>query len=348
MSLDLDFDAGQQAIASAVAGFCAERCRDETVKASAREFPRDLWRELAELGVFGLGTPHGEGGALEIVAAVESLGRAVFPGPLVASFLATQVLPDPDCAEIAAGVRIACAGVPPLMPWAASADIFLELDFPEIGSLESDFLEIGEGQVFPCRPLGEVEPVEMLGGEPWGRVSLERGTALPLGRQGLILSRIVLAAQLGAMGTRLVEDASAHAAVRKQFGVPIGDFQAVAHPLADCSMQLAAAATLARAAAFHFDAGRLDEARVDAASAQLSACRAAVDAAHVCHQVFGAIGITLEGPVFHISRQIRLLASQPPTGESARAELLACSEVAAPLRRRAATPEEGREEGRRE
>ncbi len=329
MSLDLDFDAGQQAIASAVAGFCAERCRDETVKARAREFPRDLWRELAELGVFGLGTPHGEGGALEIVAAVESLGRAVFPGPLVASFLATQVLPDPDCAEIAAGVRIVSAGVPPLMPWAASADIFLE---------------IGEGQVFPCRLLGEVEPVEMLGGEPWGRVRLERGAALPSSRQGLILSRIVLAAQLGAMGTRLVEDASAHAAVRKQFGVPIGDFQAVAHPLADCSMQLAAAATLARAAAFHFDAGRLDEARVDAASAQLSACRAAVDAAHVCHQVFGAIGITLEGPVFHISRRIRLLASQPPTGESARRELLAYSEVAAPLRCSGAATEGGTKE----
>jgi hypothetical protein len=225
------------------------------------------------------------------------------------------------------------------MPWAASADIFLEIDFSEI-----DLLEIGEGQVFSCRPLGEVEPVEMLGGEPWGRVRLERGAALPSGRQGLILSRIVLAAQLGAMGMRLVEDASAHAAVRKQFGVPIGDFQAVAHPLADCSMQLAAAATLARAAAFHFDAGRLDEARVDAAAAQLSACRAAVDAAHVCHQVFGAIGITLEGPVFHISRRIRLLASQSPTGESARSELLAYSELAAPLRRNTAAPEEGTEE----
>jgi alkylation response protein AidB-like acyl-CoA dehydrogenase len=189
----------------------------------------------------------------------------------------------------------------------------------------------------------------MLGGEPWGRVRLERGSPLALARRGLLLSRIVLAAQLGAMGSRLVEDASAHAAVRKQFGVPIGDFQAVAHPLADCSIQLAAAATLARAAAFHFDAGRLDESRVYAASAQLSACRASVEAAYVCHQVFGAIGITLEGPVFHISRRIRLLASQPPTAASARSDLLALSEVAAPLRCSAADAgTEGREgrEGR--
>jgi hypothetical protein len=317
VSLDLDFDPGQQAIAAAVAGFCAERCSDEIVKAAGGGLPRDLWRELAELGVLGLATPHGEGGALEVVAAVESLGRAVFPGPLVASFLATQVLPDPERAEIAAGARIVSAGVPPLMPWAACADLLLEID--------------GDA-VFPCQPLCEVEPVEMLGGEPWGRVRLERGSPLPSARRGLLLSRIVLAAQLGAMGSRLVEDASAHAAVRKQFGVPIGDFQAVAHPLADCTIQLAAAATLARAAAFHFDAGRLDEARVYAASAQLSACRASVEAAYVCHQVFGAIGITLGGPVFHISRRIRLLASQPPTAASARSDLLALSEVAAPLR----------------
>jgi hypothetical protein len=38
--------------------------------------------------------------------------------------------------------------------------------------------------------------------------------------------------------------------------------------------------------------------------------------------VFGAIGITLEGPVFHLSRRIRQLASQSPSRSSARNRLL--------------------------
>jgi len=42
----------------------------------------------------------------------------------------------------------------------------------------------------------------------------------------------------------------------------------------------------------------------------------------VCHQAFGAIGITLEGPVFHISRRIRQLASLPPGAAPARAAVL--------------------------
>jgi hypothetical protein len=108
---------------------------------------------------------------------------------------------------------------------------------------------------------------------------------------------------------------------RKQFGKALGEFQAVAHPLADCSMALGAASGLARAAGFHFDA-QAEGARASAAAARLSATRAAVEAAHVCHQLFGALGITLEGPVFHISRRIRQLASQPPGDAAARAEVV--------------------------
>ena len=101
----------------------------------------------------------------------------------------------------------------------------------------------------------------------------------------------------------------------------------MAHPLADGWVQLAGAATLARAAAFRFDrAGGKPpgpDAIAAAGAARISAARAAAGAAHVCHQVFGAIGITLEGPVFHVSRRIRQLASDPDRDEPARAAVLA-------------------------
>ncbi len=313
MSLDLAFDDGQQAIADSVAHFCADRCDDDTVKAAAGTLPRDLWCALAELGVLGVLTPEGGGGALEVLAVIEPLGRVVFPGPLAGTFLATWVLDDPERGELASGEKIVSAGTPPLLPWAPEADVFLEIE--------------GE-RVFRARPSDPVQPVETLGAEPWGRVALERDAELRRGGSGLVLCRAVMAAQLAAMGERLVADASHHAAVRKQFGRPIGDFQAVAHPLADCSMRLSASATLARGAAFHFDAGNAAEALRFAAAAHVSACEAALDAANVCHQVFGAIGITLEGPAFHVSRRIRQLASQVPSRGSSRALLLASASAA--------------------
>jgi alkylation response protein AidB-like acyl-CoA dehydrogenase len=138
------------------------------------------------------------------------------------------------------------------------------------------------------------------------------------------LAQMALAAYLSAAGQRLVADAAEHARTRTQFGRAIGEFQAVAHPLADCHMRLSAASALARAAACELadsaDGG--PGVATLAAAARLSASAAALEAAHTCHQVFGAIGITLEGPAFHVTRRIRQLASLPPGAAPARAAVL--------------------------
>jgi len=314
VSLDLAFDDGQQAIADSVAQFCASRCDDDAVRAARGPLPRRLWRELAELGVLGVLAPDGGGGALEAAAAIESLGRAVFPGPLAATFAATRLLPAQQRDAVASGESVVCLGSAPLLPWAPDADVFLEL--------------AGE-RIFRARPAGDVEPVAMLGAETWGRAALERGAEVEGAGPALVLVRLLRAAQVGAMGRRLVEDASQHAAIRKQFGRPIGDFQAVAHPLAECAIRLDSAAALARAAAFHFDAGDAAAARRFAAAAHVSSSEAALQAAFVSHQVFGAIGITLEGPVFHVSRRIQQLAAEPPGRDASRALLLADSDFGA-------------------
>lgn len=309
MGLDLQFDDSQQAVADAVAQFCRERCTDEVVKASTGSFPMELWKGLSELGVLALSTPEGDGGALELVAALESLGAAVFPGPLPATFFATQILPEKERVGVASGAAVVSAGTPPLMPFAPVADVFVVLDGDRV------FLGVRSG---------DVDALETLGGEPWGRIALDRGAEL--GREGgllraRVLHDIAFAAYTAAAGRRLVRDTCEHARTRKQFGRSLGEFQAVAHPLADCEISLAAAATLARTAAFRFQEDATDSA-ARAAAARLCARRAALDAAYTCHQLFGAVGITLEGPVFHISRRLRQLASQPPGDAAARASLL--------------------------
>jgi alkylation response protein AidB-like acyl-CoA dehydrogenase len=306
LSLDLALDDAQQAIADAVAKFCAERCPETVVRESAGTFPRALWSELAELGVLALATPEGDGGACELCAALESLGAALFPGPLAATFFATQVLGADERARVARGEWIVALGAPPLLPFAPVADCFLALD---------------GGRVHRAEARSAIRTVDTLGGEPWGEVELALGEPLDAGARAFALHDAALAAYTAAAGSALVRTTAAHARTRQQFGRAIGDFQAVAHPLADAFVRLESAATLARIAAHAWDADAADV-RARAAAARLSATRAALDAAHTCHQLFGAQGITTSGPVFHVSRRIRQLASQPPSPDGAREILL--------------------------
>jgi alkylation response protein AidB-like acyl-CoA dehydrogenase len=184
------------------------------------------------------------------------------------------------------------------------------------------FLVVSRDTVRLATPRGPIEPGETLGGEPWGRVALAAGAALAVDDRAWALHDTALATYAAAAGHALVQATAQHARARTQFGRPIGDFQAVAHPLADAKIRLDSAATLARTAAYAWDANASD-ARPRAAAARLSATRAGLDAAHTCHQLFGALGITTAGPVFHVSRRLRQLASQPPHPDVARDVLLA-------------------------
>jgi alkylation response protein AidB-like acyl-CoA dehydrogenase len=307
VSLDLEPDDAQRAIHDELARFAAERCSESLLKTQVDRFAVDLWRDLAALGVLALATPEGDGGAAELCLACEALGAAVFPGPLCASVLAAQILPESERRDVTAGRAIVSLGAPPLMPFAPVASLFL--------ALEGDSIR-------RATPRGEIAPEATLGGEPWGRVALELGETLPASGRAFALHDVAFAAYTAAAGAELVARAAEHARTRKQFGRAIGEFQAVSHPLADCAIHCDAARLLARAAACAVAADEPDAA-TRAAAARLSARAAALDAAHTAHQVFGAQGIAIEGPVFHVSRRIRQLASQPPDESRTRAAVLA-------------------------
>jgi len=195
-----------------------------------------------------------------------------------------------------------------LLPFGTEADLFLVTDGNNLSL---------------ARAPARVEPVPTLGGETWGRAPLAVDRQLPGSGRGLVIGNIVTAAYLAGAAWRLLEAASEHAATRRQFGKSLGEFQAVTHPLADCAIGLTAAQTLARAAACSFDSGAASEAAHLAAGALVAARRAGLKTAFDCHQVFGGIGVTLEGPAFHVSRRIRQLASSPPTGTREQELLLA-------------------------
>jgi alkylation response protein AidB-like acyl-CoA dehydrogenase len=304
--IDLGFDAAARAIGDALTAFCKDRCPDEVARRAAGQFPHELWKELASLGVLAIATPEGDGGAVELVAAHEALGRFAFPGPLVATHLAAQLVPERERRSLAAGEVLVCVAEDELLPWAPLAGVFVALQ--------------GE-RAWLARPQIEGDALETLGGEPFARGALVRETELAGVPRALALAEIALAAQLAALGQELIERACAHARTRRQFGQPIGDFQAVSHPLADCAIRLSASTTLARMAAFAWDHAEPD-AHAAASAARLSAGEAALAAAMTAHQVFGAIGVTLEGPVFHLSRRVRQLGAHAPGLAGARERVL--------------------------
>jgi hypothetical protein len=105
--------------------------------------------------------------------------------------------------------------------------------------------------------------------------------------EALAAGRIAVAHQMIAGALALVETATAYSRHRKQFGAPIGAFQAVKHRLAETFVAISAADAAAVAAASN-------QRPTSAAIAKALAGRAAAVAARHCLQVFGGIGFTTE------------------------------------------------------
>ena len=308
--VDLGYGPDQEALADAVGAWAAQHATDAAIREVDGAMPSALWSDVADLGVLGLATAEGGGGALEVAAAMEVLGGVAMPGPLVATFLANQLVDDDDVrADVAAGKVVVAVGARRLVPWAPVADVFVELD-------------TAGRQAWLARPTSEVEAVETLGGEPWGKVELERLRPLDGVGRAVALGDLAVAAYLAGAAQRLVTITAEWAGDRKQFGRSIGEFQSVAHPLTDIAIRAGAARSLARMAAYAWDDGGA-AATSGAAAARLSATRAAVDAAYRAHQAFGALGYTVEGPVALLAQRVRQVSLHPPGPGPARDAALA-------------------------
>ncbi len=108
------------------------------------------------------------------------------------------------------------------------------------------------------------------------------------------LTRIALMA--GALD-RLYEIAVRHAGERRQFGRPIGSFQAVQQHLVVIAQQVALAGVAA-------DATARRPGGFEIAAGKLLANRAALSAGRAAHQVLGALGTTREHPLGQLTRRL--------------------------------------------
>ncbi|MGW7441145.1 acyl-CoA dehydrogenase family protein [Streptomyces sp. NPDC054849] len=231
---------------------------------------RALWRELGEAGFFALRLPEAQGGVglglPEAVLVFEEAGRALLPGPLVATHLAAGVVPG-----AAAGTAVVTA---------------FDLGDGLVAHLGEADAVLGASGVPAGSPVRSVDPLT-----PLHRVA-SYADCSPYRSQGALLTA---ALQLGS-ALRTVELAVRYAGEREQFGRPIGAFQAVKHLCAGMLVRAEVVRTAVYAAAVTQDPGEV-------AAAKLLADEAAVRNARDCLQVHGGMGFTWEADVhLHLKR----------------------------------------------
>ncbi|MFD9301736.1 acyl-CoA dehydrogenase family protein [Streptomyces sp. NPDC060048] len=247
---------------------------------TGRSVDRELWRELGAAGFFALRLPEKEGGVglglPEAALVFEEAGRALLPGPLVATHLAAGTVPG-----AAEGEAVVTA---------------FDLDKWLVTHLDEADAVLG----FPPgprtgRPVRSADPLTPLARANW-RLHFEASYAAVEGPdlrdEGALLTA---ALQLGS-ALRTVELAVRYAGEREQFGQPIGGFQAVKHLCAQMLVRAEVARTAVYAAAVTADAAEV-------AAAKLLADEAAVRNARDCLQVHGGMGFTWEADVhLHLKR----------------------------------------------
>jgi alkylation response protein AidB-like acyl-CoA dehydrogenase len=132
---------------------------------------------------------------------------------------------------------------------------------------------------------------------------------------GLNPERLVVAAQAVGLGRWCLARATDYARERVVFDVPIGQHQAVQHPLAESLIELEGAALLLWRAARMYDSGA--QAGLESNMAKLAGCDAGFRASDRALQTFGGSGYTDESMVFQRFAYLRLLRSIPVARELA-------------------------------
>ena len=235
----------------------------------------DRWSELAELG--WLDVAEAELGFVEEALLLEELGYALYPGPYLATvgFALAALGPD-DRAAVAAGSVKWSAEVNGLTPWLGSVDRVVDME--------------GLAQEARGEELPTVDP-----SRPLGRLERTNGTPLP-GPRDIPRARTAMAAEAVGVAQRVLELGIEHAKTRKQFGKPIGVYQAVSHQLTNTYTDVELARSLVYWAAWCV-AEDDEQAPVAAAAAKAFAAEAAVTACERSIQVHGGTGFTWEHPL---------------------------------------------------
>jgi alkylation response protein AidB-like acyl-CoA dehydrogenase len=312
--MDFGLTDDQREIQRTARELLASRATPERVREHAEAGRTDdgLWRELAELGWPGIAIAEEHGGqglgAVALSILCEELGRSVAPVPFLPTVLAATLIEHAGTAEqrerwlpgLAAGeqtgaVGDARGGVAALVPGGAEAAVIV-------------LVEDGAARVV-AREEADVTPVAAI--DPTRPAARVAGAGEPLGRDAVAAidrALAALAAELVGVSERALDMTVAYVKERRQFGTPVGAYQAVSHRCAQMLLDTESARAAVSYAAWAADADpeRLPEA---AAMAKAAASDAGRDVTAAAIQLHGGIGFTWEADVHWLFKRAQVDAA---------------------------------------
>jgi alkylation response protein AidB-like acyl-CoA dehydrogenase len=318
--VDFGLSEDQREIQRTARELLAERARPERVRehADAGRTDGELWRELCELGWPGIAVAErygGQGlGMVELSILCEELGRAIAPVPFLPTVLAATLIEQAGSESqrerwlpgLASGERLGSVGL-------ARGDV-AELMVGAHGAQTLVLVQDAAARVVApeqadVRPVAAIDPTR-----PAARVSAAAGAGEELqGGQdavshGLDRALVAIAAELVGVCDWALEMTVAYVKERRQFGVPVGAYQAVSHRCAQMLLDTERARVTTAFAAWTADADpqRLPEA---AAMAKAGACEAGREVTASAIQAHGGIGFTWEADVHWLYKRAQLDAA---------------------------------------
>lgn len=288
--MDFDLTEDQQAIESALDQI-VERHRELPVGSAAYvQTSGALERDLESAGFMDIARQDGLG-ALEAVLLIDAVARTPFAAEVAASALVVPMLTS----EVLPGPIVL-----------ARAPLGRPLRF--LGDRGTALIDSGEDVRVVDLASATTRPAASFYNYPFGRFQdFDLSSARVLaGADPEVFRqywRLGLAAEIvGAMDSAIALTTD-HVKTRKQFGRPLGAFQAIQHRLSECTVMLNAARMLVREAAW---AATPEAAALAAAYAQEGAARVIYDT----HQFHGALGLTLEYPLHYWTYRLRVLQGE--------------------------------------
>jgi alkylation response protein AidB-like acyl-CoA dehydrogenase len=210
--------------------------------AQATGFDRALWSGLAELGAFAMRVPADMGGlelgTIDAALLMEEAGRTLATGPLAETLMAARLLAQlgsDALDDVIAGSKVATIAFHDIaarpVQWlsgGASADLVVARN--------------GDAVVLVSLTESDRHAEETLASNGIGEVDLAkaRQTVLGEGKEALDAFaaareewKLLMAAALSGLSREALRLAAAYACERHAFGVPIGTFQGLSHPMAN-------------------------------------------------------------------------------------------------------------------
>ncbi|WP_343710022.1 acyl-CoA dehydrogenase family protein [Mycobacterium sp.] len=309
---------------------------------------RDVWSQLADIGILGLGFDPAESGQIEIMVVLAEFGRRLAPEPVLHAALgpgaliarlgtaAQQRLLD----DVAAGhTLLAFAHVEPGMRAAATnvattavqqgdswtvngrKNPVLAGDCADTLVVSAALPDGGTGLFLVDADAVTRHRYRTFDGQRGAQIDLDNTPAEPLGTT-VDASAAVQAAIIGVQSALCAEAVGAMAEAlrltteylktRKQFGVTLNQFQTLTQRAADMYVSLELAQSMSDYAAMSIADGTFDP--VIAARAKLQIGRSARHISQEAIQLHGGIGVTAEYPVGHYAA--RLTAIEHTLGSS--------------------------------